>query len=262
MMKRTLLCLLLVLSLLGTITVAAAEDSCPLVCDDANLLSASEESKLLSRLEELSRSTGLDIVVITVNSIGVKTPAQFADDFYDYNGYGQGPDRDGLILLVSMEDRDWYISTCGYAIRAFTNAGIDYIGEKITPYLSDGEYADAFNEFADQCEAFVAQARTGDPYDTHNLPKEPFGFLFAAFIALVIGLLIALIYTGILRGQLKSVRQQAGASEYVRSGSLDIRIMKDLFLYRTIRRTPKPSGGSSTHRSSSGRSHGGGGGKF
>ncbi len=38
-----------------------------------------------------------------------------ADDFYDYNGYGQGPDRDGLILYVCMDTRDIWISTlrCG-----------------------------------------------------------------------------------------------------------------------------------------------------
>ena len=132
------------------------------------------------------------------------------------------------------------------------------------PSLSDGDYAGAFEIYADHCDEFITQAKTGDPYDTHNLPKEPFDFLMNLVICFVIGLVIAAIATAIMKGQLKSVRSQAGASSYVKSGSLNVTHRQDLFLYRDVKRTAKPkdSGGSSTHTSSSGRSHGGGGGKF
>ena len=91
-----------------------------------------------------------------------------------------------------------------------------------------------------------------------------FDFLMNLAICFVIGLVIAAIATAIMKGQLKSVRSQAGASSYVKSGSLNVTHRQDLFLYRDVKRTAKPkdSGGSSTHTSSSGRSHGGGGGKF
>jgi uncharacterized protein len=67
-----------------------------------------------------------------------------------------------------------------------------------------------------------------------------------------------------MKGKLKSVRVQAGASGYVKTGSMNVTHRQDLFLYRDVNRTAKPkdSSGSSTHTSSSGRSHGGGGGKF
>ena len=190
---------------------------------------------------------------------------EYADDFFDYNGYGQGSNRDGLLLLISMEERDWWISTCGYAITAFTDAGIEYIGEQITSYLSDGDYASAFEEFAVQCDLFVKQARTGDPFDTHNLPKEPFNKGLALVVALGGGLIIAFAYTGKLKGQLNTVRKQTAAAGYVKNDGVNVTTSRDFFLYRNIQKTAKESngsGGSSTHTSSSGTSHGGGGGKF
>ena len=85
---------------------------------------------------------------MTAKTLNGATPASYADDTYDYNGYGYGNNRDGLLLLISMEDRDWYISTTGYGITAFTDAGIQYIGNKIKEHLSDGDYDAAFNSFA------------------------------------------------------------------------------------------------------------------
>jgi len=265
-MKNNLNILLMLLSMLFVLTVSVNAADLPLVYDEADLLTDSEESALIAELESISDDTNMDVVVALVNSTGELSPMEYADDFFDYNGYGRGADRDGLVLLISMEQSDWWISTRGYAITAFTDAGIEYIGEQVTPYLSEGEYAAALNEFAAQCDTFIAQAKTGDPFDTHNLPKEPFNPLMALVIALIAGFIIGKIYTGKLKGQLKTVRKQTAASGYVRNGSLNVTNSNDFFLYRNISRTAKESsssdGGSSTHKSSSGASHGGGGGKF
>ena len=170
---------------------------------------------------------------------------------------------DGILLLVSMAERDWWISTAGYGITAFTDAGIEYISDGFVYYLSDGDYAQAFLEFADLCDAFLAQAETGDPYDYHNLPEEPFDPLWTLFLSAVFGLIVAAISIACMKAKLKSVRQQVRADEYVTAGSLRLTHSRDLYLYSQISRREKPKdGGSSTHRSSSGSSHGGGGGKF
>lgn len=237
---------------------ALAEESLPRLVDDANLLTASQEQALLEKLDKISTRQGMDVVIVTADTLEGKSPRDYADDFYDYNGYA----ADGVMLLVSMEDRDWWISTAGYGITAFTDAGIDYLSDQFVSHLSDEEYAEAFDIFAEQCDAFITQARTGDPYDRHNLPKEPFNVVLNLIVALVIGLVVALIATGIMRGKLKSVHSKAQAKDYVRPGSMKVTQSQEMFLYRNVVRTPKPKEGSSTHVSSSGRSHGGGGGKF
>ena len=127
--------------------------------------------------------------------------------------------------------------------------------------------------FADTTEVYVdsipddtiaAYVETDEPYDSHNLPKEPFSVGANLVIALVIGLVVGWIVTAVMKGQLKTVRQQVRADAYITADSLQLTHSRDIFLYTHIdrREKPKQSSGSSTHTSSSGASHGGGGGKF
>ena len=78
--------------------------------------------------------------------------------------------------------------------------------------------------------------------------------------------MIALIITGIMRGQMKTVRMKPDAADYMVDGSLQITRSNDIFLYHQVTKTAKPkdddSGGSSVHTSSSGETHGGSGGSF
>lgn len=97
-----------------------AEDYTPHLIDNADLLTGEEESNLLAKLDEISDRLSVDVAVVTEDSIGDKTPREYADDFYDYNSYKYNPD--GVLLLISMEERDWYITTTGSAITAITDA--------------------------------------------------------------------------------------------------------------------------------------------
>lgn len=240
----------------------------PLLVDEADLLTDEQEEKLLSRLEEISERQQCDVAIVTVNSIGRKTIRSFADDFFDYNGYGWGSADDGLILVVDMDTRQWWISTHAYAVTAFTDAGIAYIGDKVARELAGGDNNRAFEKYASLCDDFLTQAKTGQPYDTGHLPKEKPG-LFSLLLALCIGAVPGLIVVTVMRSKLKTVKLQGSANQYLRGSSLHITKESDVFLYSKVSQTlrPKPteshsSSGSSTHTSSSGRSHGGGGGHF
>ena len=108
----------------------------------------------------------------------------------------------------------------------------------------------------------------GPAYDKSNLPKGPLSIVWIV-ISILVGVGLAMFIVGRMKAQLKTVRFQAAAGDYMKSGSLNITESRDVFLYNTVTRTAKPkntdsgsSGGSSTHTSSSGTTHGGGGGKF
>ncbi len=259
--------LLLVLGM--TVPAAAAEDGFAneyeRMQDLADLLGDGDEAQLTERLNEVSERQGMDIVIVTTDTLDGMEVQDYADDFYDYCNFGYGADRDGLLLLINMEERDWYISTCGYGIEVFTDAGIQYIGEQIVPYLAEGDYAEAFETFISECDSFITQAVTGEPYDVQNLPDEPMSLMWIG-ISILAGAVVAACVVGVMASGMKSVRMQNAAGDYVRSGSMKVTDRSDLFLYHTVHRTAKPkdneSGGSSTHHSSSGTSHGGGGGKF
>ena len=259
-MKKKIISLLLVLALcLGmTFSVSAedaegfANDYCR-VQDMAGLMTDSEEAKLNDILDELSIRQKMDVVVVTTN-------------IYDYGNFGYGQDKDGILLLISLgEENDCYISTCGYGITAFTDAGIKYISKEMTSDLKDGNYFSAFQTFSELCDEFITQARNGKPYDRKSLPKEPLSPIWI-LISLGVGVVLSLIIVGRMKAQLKTVRFQSAAGSYVKDDSLDITESRDMFLYETTSKTAKEkkssSGGSSTHTSSSGRTHGGGGSKF
>ncbi len=266
MKKLIIIALALLISISFALPVLAA--GTPRLVDNADILTASEEQTLLSRLNEISERQRVDIVVVTVNSLGGKSSRVYADDFYDQNGYGFGTSHDGVLLLISMEARDFYISTSGYGITAITDAGLEYVEDRILSDISAGRYAQAFTTYATTCDDLITRARSGNPYDVE---KGSFSPLKTLVIAVIIGIIAAAIVTSILKGQLKSVRRQTAANNYIKQNSMKITVNHDRFLYKNVSRRAKPqnntssggsSGGSSTHRSSSGRSHGGRGGKF
>lgn len=272
------LLLAVVVPVISALPVAAADDL-PRLSDMADLLSDSEESELSGLLDEISERQQVDIVVVTVESMEGETAEVYADDFFDYNGYGFGEERDGILFLISMEERDWHITTRGYGITAVTDAGREYIAEEFQFDLSEGEYASAFTTFANLCDDFITQAKNGQPYDIDNMPEDPVTYFAGNFImSYVIAFVIALIATGLMRLQLKSVFGQSTANDYMKQGSMQLTKKNDLFLYKKVDRrkkeqeskpaapvtqsAPRATGGSKTHVSSSGAKHGGGGGKF
>ena len=278
--KKKLICVFfaLFLSVMAVLPVSAAGDL-PRVCDFADLLSDSEETELSDKLDEISERQQLDVIVVTVDSLEGSSIEAYADDFYDYNGYGFGDGRDGIIFLLSMGEREWQISTKGYAITVFTDAGLNYMKDWISMDLKNGDYAAAFTTFANYCDDYITQAATGLPYDVDNLPSEPFPYFMLLVFCFAIAFVIALIATAIMKGQLKSVGSQWKADDYVKSGSMKLTKKNDMFLYRHVERREKPkentsssssgssggsgrTGGSTTHKSSSGATHGGIGGKF
>lgn len=99
-MKKRILLLLLCFSLLLPVTVHAAN---PKVIDDADLLTNQETDLLESSAQSLADTYQMDVVILTVDSLGGKTSEAYADDYFDYNGYGIGDDFSGILLLVSID---------------------------------------------------------------------------------------------------------------------------------------------------------------
>lgn len=241
----------------------------PRLVDNADLLSDAEEEKLLDKLDSTSEQYQTDVVIVTVSSLEGKTAEEYADDFFDYNGYGLGPNRDGILFLISMQDRDWFITTHGSGIQTFTDAGREYMTEQFISYISDAEYDKGFNKFADLSEQYLEQAAKDEPYDYGNLPKKPLAWYWIP-AAIGVGLFVAYLIVGSMKAKLKSVRRRVGADDYVEANSFVLTDQRDLYLYSHVTRKAKPketssgggSGGSRTRTSSSGSTHGGSGGKF
>lgn len=237
------------------------------VIDDAGLIKASDEKKLDKKIKNIQKDK-FDVVILTVKSLDGKSAQDYADDYYDNNDYGLDNEKSGVLFLVSKGDRKYHISTKGAGIKAFTDYGIGRIKEEIKPYLSDGDYFNACDEFLNITKDFVKAYKEGTPYDTDNPYNEEIDYVILEVIALVIAFVIALISVGIMRLRMNTAKPKGTAMEYIKKGSFKLTSEKDIFMYSTVTKTAKPkdndnsAGGSTTHVSSSGSEHGGGGGSF
>lgn len=262
---------LLLLSSLSASIISAESEGRLLerVEDTAGLLTDDEYYGLLEKLDEISERQMCDVVIITVEELDEGyTPTEFADDVFDYYGFGIGENRDGILLLISMEERDWAISTRGYGITAFTDAGQEYIIDMIIDDLGNNNYASAFNTFAEQCDEFLTQAKTGEPFDINNLPGSARAHLTEFFLCAVLGISMGIAIANSMKSKLKTVKAAVSAGNYTVKDSLNLVSSSDTFITRRVTRSVRQSsssddsGGSSTHTSSSGATHGGSSGKF
>ena len=109
---------------------------------------------------------------------------------------------------------------------------------------------------------YAAKGRPSDnPLIVHiSAYTEPFSPIWI-LISLGIGLVLAFLCTMGMRAQLKSVRTQDSAVDYVRQGSMELTRSNDIFLYHTVTKTAKPKDSDSSSGGSD-SDHGGTGGSF
>ena len=249
----------------------------PRLADQEELLTTEEQEELLARLDEISERQQCDVVIVTVASTEGKTATEYADDYFDYQGYGYGEKSDGILLLVGMKERVWAISTHGsLGISAFTDAGLDYIKEDVQFQLKLDNYAKAFRTFASLCDQFLTAAHKGKPYDVGNLPIKHASPSILIFL-FPIGILIMAWKSRSKKRSLKSVVKKTGAISYKVPNSLHLWVDEDRITGSHVTKRKRSeesrdrggssgsggsSGGSTTHTSSSGRTHGGTSGTF
>lgn len=286
------LSILLCIAIMLCLAPFAAATS-PKVVDDADLLTTSEEEKLEEKAQQLVDKYGMDVVIVTVWSLDGKSAQAYADDYFDYNGYGIGSDYSGVLFLLSMQYRDWAISTCGETIYALTDYGIETLFESCKWYLSNDDYYEAFDRYLDELPTYFDAYENGRPidgfhdsdYDDYTIydPDDSGGTVYydpdpelgdiirMVLISLVLGIAAASVTLLIMRIGMNTYRQQPNATNYLPSGAFHLTRNQDIFLYSRVTKTRRDTdsgssgrsgGGSSVHRSSSGRSHGGRSGKF
>ncbi len=266
---KKLLCITLII-LAVTLTVSAQN-----VFDNEGLLTADEVSSLESILLSSGDEAGCTIVVVTNDGFDGKTAQAYADDFFEAGGFGE----DGILFLVSLAQREWHISTSGEAIFTYDDARLIHFEDELVPYLSDGDFYEAFVRFAELCCEDYGYNGGYSDYDGGYYPdydneyyEEDEGFTASnVIIPVIFGLIVGLITVGSMKSQLTSVRSKPNASDYVKSGSLTVSTSYEQFLFRHVSKTRRQSnssssghsgGGSTVHRSSSGTGHGGRGGRF
>lgn len=229
------------------------------VYDYAQVLTTSEEQNLKRDIELYIANHNMDMAIVTVKHHEKNSTMAYADDFYDYNGFGIGSNFDGVIFVLDFtfwQNGDIWMSTTGKAIDVYTDNRINSILDSVVAKKNYGYY-EMFNTFIEKSNYY---AKEGIPVYDSTLEDRNSAWKGIIIFSLVIPSVIILIL--VLKN--KMVKKSTTASIYLLKDSVVINKRSDRFITThttsvRINDSSSSSGGSSTHRSSSGRSHGGGG---
>ena len=229
----------------------------PYVIDDARLLTIEQRQELNAYAEKITETYGMGIYIMSVEDFhNYGEEPQIFDVLWNYyhdNSLGYGADRQGMILMLSMAERDFatffYGEDTEYAFNGFGQAQLE--NYFLDDFGSDDWY-DGFMDFLVASEDFMAKAAAGEP-----VRDNPWSL---ASVFVLIALFVSFVVTRLLWMKMANVAAQKGAKRYQTAEGLVLTKQIDQFLTQTIRRRKIESSDSGSGRSGSSRAHSGGGG--
>lgn len=228
----------------------------PCVQDAAGLLTAQECGELEQQAREIGNQyqCGVYITILDDYQNYASTIRDCAKEIYKQLDLGYGSGKDGVMLTLSMADRDYWLLTYGdVGNTAFTDYGKDKLAEEFLDNFSNDDWYGGFTDYLDACAAYLQAARDGTPVDVDSDSEPtPMGtrILMSYGIALLVGIGIALSVCLVLKSGMKTAVAAVRAEEYVPNGGVDIRVREDHFVNTTVtrRKIEKESGGTTIDR--------------
>ena len=292
-----MICLLICIFLvMGSMAVWADQTGAvsgqPRVFDQAGLFSETEIIQLEEKIAQCRKSTKMDVVVVSAYADGERSAEEYADDYYDYGGFGVGKKASGVLLLYYMDGPgqpggECYISTAGTMINMLTDERIESILDDVYGNLGNRDFAGATEHFLEDVKVYVKEGVESGQYtydrDTGEIVRYHSIRLYEVAIAMVIaGILAGSVCLDIKKryAMKQSSREVSNSLQAYRADcAFCFSVAGDKMINKYVRSIPIPrntssgSGGrghsgsssagrSTIHTSSSGRSHGGGGRRF
>lgn len=295
--KGIMICLLICTFLvMGSMAVWADQTGAvsgqPRVFDQAGLFSETEIIQLEEKIVQCRKSTKMDVVIVSAYADGERSAEEYADDYYDYGGFGAGKKASGVLLLYYMDGPgqpggECYISTTGTMINMLTDERIESILDDVYGDLGNRDFAGAAEHFLEDVKAYVKEGVESGQYtydrDTGEIVRYHSIRLYEVAIAMVIaGISAGSVCLDIKKryAMKQSSREVSNSLQAYRADcAFHFSVAGDKMVNKYVRSVPIPrntssgSGGrghsgsssagrSTIHTSSSGSSHGGGGRRF
>lgn len=270
-MKKRLFAFLLFLGLLFALAtgVFAADADDLYVLDYADILSDTQEESLAETARSLTETYGCGVHIGTIGDMrdyGFYNIEDCAEDFFNANGLGVGEEHTGILLLLSMAERDYDIDAHGsFAHYAFTDYGKTTISDEFLDDFRENDWYGGFADYLARCGTMLRLAQDGEPVDIPIVQRDRGRFTpGGVIVSLVLSLLAAWGVCSALKRRHNSVRTAVDADSYVAAGAVQFRIREDRFTHATetrrhIERSRSSGGGSGGHGgttiSSGGHSH-------
>lgn len=240
-MKKRILAFLAVLCLLSALAMPALAADRYVTDETATTLSGSELSALEEQARQVSEEYDCGVYVVVVYNyelINTTSVRQAAQDYFTQNGYGTGSDASGVMLFLSMADRDYAFIAHGYGNTAFTDYGKQKLQKEFLDNFRSDDWYGGMNDFIRLCGEYLERSRSGNPVDIQNRHlgeklMDEYGILGVAAPIVGIPVIIALIVCMSMRSKMKSVHTATSATFYAVPGSMDLFAATDIFTHTT-----------------------------
>lgn len=272
MKKRIFLLALLTFLVVSLTLPTLASDGSSYLFDTVGLLSEEQWDELNDLAAALSQRYECGIYAVIVDDYADYTYSggiqDASEQIYTANSFGLGNERSGIVLLLSMDDRDYDLTAYGYGNTAFTDYGKTVLSDEFLDDFARDRWYEGLSDYINTAGELLRQSREGTPLDNSDYGTRSGNLwqrspLMALVICLAIPCLIAFFVCSSMKRQMLSVAKASSAREYVAPGSLNLYDSADNFTHITESRIKVESdsdrsggsGGGGTTVNSSGFSH-------
>ena len=242
--KLTTLELVLFFVLISFCVPAFADMQLDCVTDEAGLLTGEQWQELNTQAAELSEAYDCGIYIITLDDfteyVDTDEIGVAAKTIYQEYELGADEEQSGILLLLSMAERDYDLRAYGYGNTAFTDYGKDYLSEAFLDNFGEDDWFAGFQDYLTVSGEMLQSARDGHPVDTNNIPEPSYARICGVMVCTLMGFVIAFIVRGILKGQLKSVAYGTDAEVFIASEGLKLTEKYDQYTHTTQSRVYDP----------------------
>ena len=251
-MKRLISILVAVFLLaLLVIPVSGAETPEACVYDGEMLLTDEEYWTLEDYAQEISDLRQCAVYFVSVEDYrdyGEGDIFNVARQIFLDNDFGMGEEKDGVMLILSMADRDYSLIVHGFGETALTDYGREYICEHFLDDFADDDWFHGVYDYLSYTDDLLSQAREGKIYDRYNWITGGVLWVWSLILGVVISLIVCTVQRAMMR---KKVHEQTGALGYVQ-GDVHITRKRDVYSHTTevrrkIEKNDSGSSGSHSH---------------
>src|SRR5690625_894929 len=232
------------------------------IYDEANILNDQEIERLEQLAMKYSDKQATDFVILTTDGKDGTDIENYMADFYDHEGLGYDQKHGNAALLgINLQESDVMVMGFYKAKERLDNDRSTKVREKVTPYLSDQEYFEAFETFIITAADYMRYRPGVNP---DNIFYKTSGQLISA---IVLGALITFI-------MVRNVNPKDTTTPATYRNDQHTRVLRkrDRYIRKSVTRKRRPrnnnrseergGGGSSFGRTSGGHSYSGSRGKF
>lgn len=235
------LALVLLLVVQALPAFAAESGAGQLVNDTAGILTEEQAAELETKAKAIQSEYGLDVAIVTVPYMAGSSDArEYAKLLYDQYSIGTGSERSGILLMLSMQYRDYALIAHGEGNQVLTDYGNEKMADSFLDYFRDDDWAGGFDDYLDTANDYCHDYYVdGEAYDV-SLARS-FGKICLA-LAVVGAPVIGALTVAAMVQSMKTARRQTHAEYYVdpENGGLVLSDQSDDYIFSQTIITHRP----------------------